>query len=307
MKTVSIFVITYNHEKFIAQAIESIVAQKVNFDYEIVIGEDFSKDSTRAICEEYARKYPGLITLLPSDKNYGPQGNTIRTLYACTGKYIALCEGDDYWTDDNKLQKQVDFLEAHPDFTICFSSVEIKDEMGWNKPDEWYIPKAEKDVLTIEDFILSEKNIVPTATIVFRNILPVPLPEFYVNTLAGDIGIQLFAADKGKAKYFSENTAAYRNHAQGHSKSENAINRGHDELMKLLASFDKYFNYRYHAIFKKRFLANAKVELIFNSKNKKGIDYLRYSDKIDFKELAYYHVVLFFPSLLKTLKRSKEH
>src|SRR6516164_8232942 len=121
MKTVSVFMITYNHGKYISEAIESIVSQKTNFEFELVIGEDCGPDDTRAICEQYAAKYPDIINLLPSDKNYGPMGNTIRVMYACTGKYVALCEGDDYWTDPYKLQKQVDFLEANPDFSICFA------------------------------------------------------------------------------------------------------------------------------------------------------------------------------------------
>ena len=315
-KTVSVFVITYNHEQYIAQTLDSILAQQVNFDYEIVIGEDFSKDNTRAVCEKYAAQYPDRIKLLPSDKNYGPQGNTIRTLYACTGKYIAMCEGDDYWMDTRKLQKQIDFLEANPDFTICFTGIEIKDELGFSWPDERYYPKLEKDVFTIEDFILSEMSIIPTATIVFRNVLPNPLPDFYVNTLVGDMGVQLFASDKGKAKYFAEKMAVYRNHSGGITKSEENINRGNSELMKLFAEFNKYFDYRYDAIFRKRFLANAKTELIYNARHTKGMskirhyfksmpDYIKYSDKINFKELAYYHTVLFAPFILKLFKRSK--
>src|SRR5271157_2282730 len=114
MKLVSVFMITYNHEKFVGQAIESIVTQKVNFDFELIIGEDCSTDNTLDICNKYAKQYPDIIKLFPSEKNYGMMGNTVRVLYACTGKYIAMCEGDDYWCDPYKLQKQIDFLEANP-------------------------------------------------------------------------------------------------------------------------------------------------------------------------------------------------
>src|ERR1700733_14979577 len=123
MKKVSVFMITYNHEKYVEQAIKSIVTQKVNFDFELVIGEDFSTDNTLAICKKYSARYPDIIKLLPSDKNHGLMGNAVRTLNACTGKYIAMCEGDDYWCDPYKLQKQVDFLETNSDYTICFSKV----------------------------------------------------------------------------------------------------------------------------------------------------------------------------------------
>src|SRR5262245_48980818 len=109
--TVSICMITYNHGKFIARAIEGIMNQQTKYDFELVIGEDSSTDDTRAVCESYVAKYPGKIKLLPSDKRYGMVSNLIRVLEECKGKYIAICEGDDYWTHKSKLQKQVDFFE----------------------------------------------------------------------------------------------------------------------------------------------------------------------------------------------------
>ena len=105
----SIASITYNHEQFIAQAIESWLMQKTSFEIEIIIGEDCSTDNTRAIIEKYRKLHPDLIKLIISESNVGMMPNFIRTLAACRGKYIALCEGDDYWTDPYKLQKQVDF------------------------------------------------------------------------------------------------------------------------------------------------------------------------------------------------------
>lgn len=110
---VSVWMITYNHEKFIAQAIDSVIMQKTNFDYEIVIGEDCSTDRTREIVLEYKAKHPDKFKLLLQEKNVGMMQNFIVTLKTCNGKYIALLEGDDYWTDPLKLQKQVDFLQAN--------------------------------------------------------------------------------------------------------------------------------------------------------------------------------------------------
>jgi len=112
---VSIICITYNHEPYIAEAIEGVLMQKCSFPIELVIGEDCSTDNTRKICEEYANKSE-LIKLLPTETNLGMMPNFIRTLQSCTGKYIAMCEGDDYWTDPLKLQKQVDFLEANAEY-----------------------------------------------------------------------------------------------------------------------------------------------------------------------------------------------
>ena len=94
--------------------------QQVNFPMEFIIAEDCSTDGTRAICEEYAKKYPDLIRLITSETNVGVNPNELRAMKAARGKYIAYCEGDDYWTDPLKLQKQVDFLETHPDYSVCF-------------------------------------------------------------------------------------------------------------------------------------------------------------------------------------------
>lgn len=116
----SIVTITYNHEPYIAKTIEGVLMQQVNFPIEYIIAEDCSTDRTRKICEEYVAKYPKLINLLPSDHNLGAKENEYRAMKTARGKYIAFCEGDDYWTDPLKLQKQVDFLEAHPDYSVTF-------------------------------------------------------------------------------------------------------------------------------------------------------------------------------------------
>ena len=118
-KKVSVFMITYNHEKYIAEALDSILMQKTDFDFDIVIGEDCSTDATRRIVLEYSRKYPDKIKLLLHNVNVGFISNLMYVLEACTGKYVAMCEGDDYWTDPFKLQKQVDFLEANKEYILA--------------------------------------------------------------------------------------------------------------------------------------------------------------------------------------------
>src|SRR5574344_2319007 len=114
----SIVTITYNHEPFIAKTIEGVLMQQVKFPIELIIAEDCSTDGTRAICQQYAEQYPDLIRLITSESNVGAIANERRAMLAARGKYIAFCEGDDYWTDPLKLQKQVDFLESHPDYSV---------------------------------------------------------------------------------------------------------------------------------------------------------------------------------------------
>lgn len=116
----SVITITYDHEAYISKCIEGVLAQKTNFPIEYIIAEDCSTDNTRAICEEYVRKNPEIIHLITSDSNVGYIKNELRAMIAARGKYIAYCEGDDYWTDPQKLQKQVDFLESHPEYSVCF-------------------------------------------------------------------------------------------------------------------------------------------------------------------------------------------
>jgi glycosyltransferase involved in cell wall biosynthesis len=310
---VSVFMVTYNHEKFVAQAIESVVTQRVNFDFKLVIGEDCSPDGTRAICEQYAMQYPDRITLLPSDRNHGPQGNTIRVLYACTGKYIAFCEGDDYWIDADKLQKQVDFLEANQDFSICFSDVVVVDEMGDCREDKY--PRKGTDIYTIEDIILSPRNIIPTPSLICRNVLPNPLPVFFVKAmLSGDIIIQLLTSDKGLIKYVPEKTAAYRNHQGGITKIEKYKLASDEDLFQIFVAANSYFNKKYDKVFRQRLLDMTRVNLINGSKYYTGMArlkhiykqfgrYFHYSDRVNFREVVYYLTILFFPGLLKKVKK----
>ena len=129
---VSACIITYNHEKFIEDCLEAAISQKLDFDYEIIIGEDKSTDNTLAICKEYERAYPELIRVIERPENLGLIGNWMDTLDQCRGDYIAMCEGDDFWTDFLKLQKQVSFLENNPDYALSCTKVQTAngDQVG---------------------------------------------------------------------------------------------------------------------------------------------------------------------------------
>lgn len=124
---VSVHMVTYNHEPYIAQALEGVLQQKTSFPFELVIGEDCSTDGTREIVFDYQKKYPDIIRVITSDKNVGACKNSLRTEKACRGKYIAYCEGDDYWHHPQKLQKQVDYLENHPECGLVCSEFDLYD------------------------------------------------------------------------------------------------------------------------------------------------------------------------------------
>ena len=133
---VSVITITYNHEPFIAKTIEGVLMQQVNFPMEFIIAEDCSSDGTRAICERYWEQYPELIRLITSKSNVGAVANERRAMQTAQGKYIAFCEGDDYWTDPLKLQKQVDFLEKNPEYSVCFHRYRNYDDEKGNWKDD---------------------------------------------------------------------------------------------------------------------------------------------------------------------------
>jgi len=127
----SVILITYNHEKYITKALDSVLAQETDFPFEIVIGEDCSPDDTRNICKEYKKKYPEQIRLVNREKNTGrPTLNVYETTMKCRGEYLAYLEGDDYWTDTHKLQKQVDSLDAHPEYIACTHAHKMIDDVG---------------------------------------------------------------------------------------------------------------------------------------------------------------------------------
>jgi glycosyltransferase involved in cell wall biosynthesis len=222
MKIVSICMITYNHEKFIRQAIESVLAQKTDFDYELVIGEDCSTDNTRAICIEYAEKHQGKIKLLLHEENMGMIPNFLKTLNSCSGKYVAMLEGDDYWTHPLKLQKQVDFLEANEDFAICHHNMNVIYEEN-TKESHLSNPPDQKEDSTIED--LAHGNYIYTASCVFRNRLIGEFPEWFSNCSIGDYPLHMLNARSGKIRYIPDVMGVYRVHQEGFWENKDIIFR----------------------------------------------------------------------------------
>jgi glycosyltransferase involved in cell wall biosynthesis len=179
---VSVLMIAYNVEPYIAQALDSALMQDVDFDYEIVVGEDCSTDGTRAIVQDYARRHPDRIRLLTRERNLGMNRNFVETLRAVRGEFVALLDGDDYWTSPTKLRRQVDFLESNPGFSICFHNAEVIYEDGSLAPHPFHMPNPDrlishhvpKPVSTLAD--LAGGNFMQTCSVVFRAGLYGELP-----------------------------------------------------------------------------------------------------------------------------------
>jgi glycosyltransferase involved in cell wall biosynthesis len=208
---VSVLMITYNHEKFISQAIEAILAQETDFPFELLIGEDHSTDGTLVIAQNYQKIYPGKIRLIFSESNVGVNRNFARVHARSSGIYIAYCEGDDYWGDKNKLQKQVDFLQRNDDYVAAYHDAVVVDSLG-----------VTVDTSLLKDFktdYLKEELVMtawmPTLTLLHRNVIKEYPLEFFKVINADAFNMSLFGGF-GRAKYLSNiSPSYYRVHSGG--------------------------------------------------------------------------------------------
>lgn len=204
---VSIVCISYNQEKYIAQALDSFVSQKTDFDFEAIITDDCSTDSTSKIINEYAKKYPNIIKTVLRKKNIGVQANFVDALKRATGDYIALCEGDDFWTDEHKLQRQVDFLDRNDDYSLCFHPVSVIYDKN-EQPDAIF--PAEKDGFTLKKLLKS--NYIQTNSVMYRRREYDSIP---LNILPLDWYLHLFHAQFGKIGFIDKVMSSYRRHEGG--------------------------------------------------------------------------------------------
>lgn len=214
---VSVAMTTYNHESFIKEAIEGVLMQKADFRFELIIGEDCSTDKTREICINYQEKYPEIIQLILYKENVGLRSNNVEVWRNCKGKYIAYCEGDDYWTDPYKLQKQIDMLENDKTLGACFHKALIRHE-GSDLKDELFPASLDKQIFNFDE--VNEKWFVPTCSFVFRNFMlnnknhPIfSSPLFY-----SDRPLMAFAAKEGDFAFIDEVMGCFRRHKTNMTK-----------------------------------------------------------------------------------------
>lgn len=214
---VSVCCITYNHDKYIAQAIEGFLMQKTTFKYEIIIGEDCSTDKTRLILNEYQSKNPNKIRVITRDGNVGALRNFSNVLENAKGKYIAFCDGDDYWIDPLKLQKQVDFLENNPDYVICCHYSKVINDLGdVTYSSDNLIPL----IYSYEDLVVGRREETRVATVLMRNnkqILQIDQKEWFYRTYGTDKFLKLYATAVTGMKIYviPEIMSCYRIHIGG--------------------------------------------------------------------------------------------
>ena len=219
---VAVWMVTYNHGEFIENAIESVMMQKSTFQYKLFIGEDSSTDKTREICKKLKEKYPDKIELFLHEKNIGSNSNGVFMYKECfksEAKYIALLEGDDYWTDPYKLQKQVDFLEANSDYVLSFHKVKILKPDGGLVDD--FITNVPENYET-QETLARLGNYIHTPSVVFKNIKMEFPPEFSLSPV-GDYFLYIMLTEHGKLKYLEEEMAVYR-YGVGIHSSKTSLN-----------------------------------------------------------------------------------
>lgn len=206
---VSVCMITYGHEKYIRQAIEGVLMQQCDFEVEFIVANDCSPDATGQVIKDIIKSHPrgSWIKYMRHDKNLGMMPNFIFAIQECKGEYIALCEGDDYWTDPFKLQKQVDFLENNSKYSYCgHKSFVLENEI--------FTPVA-RETKEITLAVLLNKNGLNTATLVFRKSSIGIFPSFFKDIAAGDWFLQLMAIKNGDGFVLDDFMSVYRVHSGG--------------------------------------------------------------------------------------------
>ena len=254
---VSICVLTYQHEKYIEQALDSFLSQETTFPFEIVIHDDASKDKTAEIIRRYAEQYPDIVKPLLQEKNQFSQGifnvSGVYNYPRARGKYIAFCDGDDFWTDVHKLQRQVDYMEAHPECTLAIHAAMFVAEDG--TPTGEMRPYSEDRTLTMEDVILARSQY-PSSSMLFQTELAQSLPEFYYQAPVGDVPLHLAMAIKGTVYYDNTIMSVYRlgapeswvtTLAKGNRLERQKKELSHNIAMRqMYERIDVHTDYQYH-------------------------------------------------------------
>lgn len=273
---ISICVTTYNLEKYISIALDSFLNQKTEFSYEIVICDDKSEDNTIDIINSYIKKYPTMIRLFEAEKNLGMLPNFIKSLNVAKGKYIAVCDGDDYWIDEYKLQKQVSFLEKNHEFSACYAnSFVINQETGEKNVAKLHVwDEANSDELLFHDDF--RKDNVPLSpghisAFVFRNVMQNNYPIwFYEVDGVTDFPLYMMLSKFGKAKFINEQMSVYRIHP----KSTSTVEYEHFRFLKgrinMYNHVNQFLDKKYNSIISK-LIAKHQLKIAKSQLRRKNI------------------------------------
>jgi glycosyltransferase involved in cell wall biosynthesis len=249
---VSVTIITYNQKNFIGKAIDSALMQETTFPVEILVGDDCSTDGTRDIIRDYEARYPGRVIGVLHNRNMGKNGgiNCLETLKRTKGEYWAIMDGDDYWTDPLKLQKEADYLDAHPECSMVFHNARVTFEDG--SPSYLLNGPAMKPFYTVDDLVGEEEIwFMATSSQMYRNIIP-EYPTWFRESSSGDIPRLILKAKLGNIGYIPDVMSVYRKNRAGASYHDNE----RDEVflrnrIEMYSNINRELNYKYNRVLTK--------------------------------------------------------
>lgn len=299
---VSVFCLAYNHKNSIAQAIESIVSQKTDFPFELIVHDDASTDNTAEIIKQYEEKYPHIIKPIYQTENQFFKCNLAKEylLPKMQGKYVAICEGDDFWTDESKLQLQVDYMENNPECTMCFHAVEQLESDGTKTV---YRPLKDSQKVPTQLIIKRGGMFCPSVSLMFRADVMTEWPEFRLVADVYDYPSQVLAAVKGESYYIDKIMGVYRFASEGswteQHKAVTDFKHTNNET-RWLELFNEYTKGKYRAEI------DYHMAHLWFTEYRKTIDKdvkkkaKSYINKLDFKNKMIFTVLVFMFSVLGT-------
>lgn len=240
---------TYNMEAYIAEALDSWLAQRTSFPYDIVISDDGSTDGTCDIIRRYIGKHPNIRLICTG--HIGKMPNFIQSLKESQGKYVALCDGDDYWIDPEKLQKQVDFMEAHPDFSECFTNSFVLDTVSGKKKiakTKLWDEADTEGLLQHRDDDNVQMSPGHTSTFLFRNQYLQDYPIWMYGDVMTDFPLYMLMSRYGKAKFINDITSVYRHRPDGVSSLNYSFERNTRKRINVYRNVNRDFNFKYKRI-----------------------------------------------------------
>lgn len=256
---VSVYCLAFNHEKYIRDCLEGFVNQKTNFRYEVIVHDDASTDNTADIIREYAERFPEIIKPILQVENQYSKGVPIVEKYIfpkCRGKYIAICEGDDYWCDVNKLQKQVDSLEANPDYVACVHQTKLYDCLS--KKESLVSPYRKSCIVDVELALSAGGAAWQLSSLMYRSELIAKRAEFcFVSKSVGDYPLAMYLALTGPIYFISDVMSVYRMYTEGSwslSNKKKPNIKHHEEMITILRMVDEYSEYKYHKMLDEKIL-----------------------------------------------------
>lgn len=281
---VAVLCTTYNHEAYVKEALEGFVMQNTNFPFVVIIHDDASTDNTVAIIKEYKDKYPEIFQCVFEEENQYSKprpalGDVLNAQLAASGaKYIAWCEGDDYWTDPNKLQMQFDFMESHPDYSMCVTNASGISALNGLSICEYRALNTSGN-LELSSLIIEGGGFIATCTFMFRFDLYKSRPQEMNYMYVGDYPIQIYMGIKGKVWYFDAITAHYRVGSIGSltrklfKQDFKKARKNWNKQFEIYEFFDNYSRYAYHTEFEQAKTIYLFSEYIRYNKYSKSIKY----------------------------------